>query len=262
MKQTKSALRTVLHHLAFTKPFLETAFSIEAWLASRWVSGAHRRLMAVQWGLPPQPEHFDHQIDLFYGWLASRSSLWQERGVFGSLALRGGDVLELACGDGFNARNYYSLRSRHVIACDFDPKAIETARRKNSVSNVSFVLADIRTAMPAGEFDNIVWDAAIEHFTPDEIEQLLRHIKSRLTSEGILSGYTIVEKSDGTKSLSHHEYEFKSKEDLYRFLAPHFTNVTVFETMYPTRHNLYFWASDGSLPFRSDWPEALSKGRE
>jgi SAM-dependent methyltransferase len=169
----------------------------------------------------------------------------------------GGDLLELACGDGFNARNFYSLRSQRVIACDFDPKAIETARRKNSAPNVEFLLADIRTAMPTGKFENIVWDAAIEHFTPDEIEKILKDIKSRLTDKGILSGYTIVEKPDETKSLSHHEYEFKSKEDLLRFLTPYFKNVTVFETIYPSRHNLYFWASDGSLPFRSDWPNTI-----
>ncbi|MFN3532152.1 MAG: class I SAM-dependent methyltransferase, partial [Candidatus Brocadia sp.] len=191
-----------------------------------------------------------------------RNSLWLERGIFGSLVLQGGDVLELACGDGFNARNFYSLRSRRVIACDFDPKAIDTARRKNTAPNVEFVLADIRSAMPDGKFENVVWDAAIEHFTPDEIQKILKDIKSRLTSEGILSGYTIVGKSDGTKSLSHHEYEFKSKQDLLRFHTPHFKNVTVFETIYPIRHNLYFGASDGCLPFRSAWPSVISESRE
>lgn len=38
-----------------------------------------------------------------------------------------------------------------------------------------------------------------------------------------------------------------------RFLTPHFTNVRVFETIYPDRHNLYFWASDASIPFDADW---------
>jgi SAM-dependent methyltransferase len=145
--------------------------------------------MDVQWGIPPQPEHFDHHIDLFYQWLATRNSLWLERGVFGSLVLRGGDLLELACGDGFSARNFYSLRSRRIVACDFDPTAIATAKKKNAAPNVEYVLADIRTSMPNGKFDNIVWDAAIEHFTPNEIEQLLANIVSRLTTDGILSGY-------------------------------------------------------------------------
>jgi len=123
------------------------------------------------------------------------------------------------------------------------------------------LLADIRTEMPEGKFENIVWDAAIEHFTPQEIAKILYSIKSRLTDDGILSGYTIVEKADGTKSLSHHEYEFKSKEDLLRFFSPHFRNVTVFETEYPGRHNLYFWASDGVLPFDVSWSKAVAYHR-
>lgn len=240
----------------------ETLAELECTMARRWVSSAHRRLMTIQWSLPPQPEFFDHQIDLFYHWLATRNSLWLERGVFGSLALRGkGDVLELACGDGFNTRNFYSLRSARVIACDFDPKAIKTARGKNSASNIEFLLADIRTEMPRGIFENIIWDTAIEHFTPDEIVKILGDIKLRLTDDGILSGYTILERNDGTKALSHHEYEFKSKEDLLRFFTPHFRNVTVFETEYPERHNLYFWASDGVVPFGPGWFKAVTYHR-
>lgn len=167
-------------------------------------------------------------------------------------------MLEIVCGDGFNARNFYSLRSELVVACDFDPKAIKTAQGKNSAPNIEFLLADIRTEMPEGKFGNIIWDAAIEHFTPDEIEKILNGIKSRLTDDGILSGYTIVERADGTKSLSHHEYEFKGKEDPLRFFQPHFRNVTVFETEYPERTNLYFWASDGVLPFGLGWSKAVT----
>jgi len=86
----KSVLKT---KLTLIKPFLERLFEIESWIASRWVHSAHKRLMAVQWRLPPQPEHFDHQIDLFYFWLKSRNSLWLERGVYGSLTLGGGMYL-------------------------------------------------------------------------------------------------------------------------------------------------------------------------
>ena len=82
------------------------------------------------------------------------------------------------------------------------------------------------------------------------------------TSGGVLSGYTIVENVSGIKMLTHHEYEFKSKEDLLRFFVPHFKNVTVFETIYPSRHNLYFWASDGVLPCGCGWRSAISKSRE
>ena len=236
------------------KSVAEALFGVEARLAAAWARSAHRRLYKAQWVLKPEPEWFDHRLDLYWQWLADRNPLWLERGVFGNLALKGGSVLELACGDGFNARNFYSLRSQRVVACDFDPTAIAAARRNHAASNVDFVLADIRTQMPEGVFENIVWDAAIEHFTPDEIAAIMANIKGRLAPQGVLSGYTIVELASGNKHLSTHEYEFRDMQDLHRFLAPHFGNVKVFETHYPSRHNLYFWASDGVLPFAPDWP--------
>ena len=235
------------------KRLAEGLFGAEARIAAAWASAAHRRLFKAQWALKPEPEWFDHSIDLYAQWLTDRNPMWVERGVFGGLALKGQDVLELACGDGFNARNFYSLRSRRVVACDFDETAISTARRKNAAPNVEFFLADIRTAMPEGMFENIVWDAAIEHFTPVEIAAIMGNIKQRLARGGVLSGYTIVEPEHGGKHLHTHEYEFRDMADLHGFLAPHFKHVKVFETKYPTRHNLYFWASDEVIPFAPEW---------
>lgn len=225
----------------------------EATVSRALVKRAFKNLYLLQWTRSETPEFFDHEIDLYWQWGSNRSSFWVERGVFSSLALKGKNVLELACGDGFNAKHFYSLRSANVVACDFDESALRIARRKNSAPNVQFVLADIRNEMPSGNFDNVIWDAAIEHFTVEEINSILMEIKTRLTQDGVLSGYTIVERSDGKKSLHHHEYEFKSKDDLLRFLSPSFRNVTVFETIYPNRHNLYFWASDETLPFMPNW---------
>jgi cyclopropane fatty-acyl-phospholipid synthase-like methyltransferase len=173
------------------------------------------------------------------------------------LALEPGcNVLELCCGDGFNAHYFYSIRAGSILSVDFDPKAVNYANKHFSAPNVSYALADIRTQMPEGTFDNIVWDAAIEHFTETEIASVMADIKKRLRPDGILSGFTIVERTDGKKMLVHHEYEFKSKEDLARFFLPHFKNVKVFETIYPDRHNLYFWASDGIVPFMDGWKAA------
>ena len=105
--------------------------------------------------------------------------------------------------------------------------------------------------------ENVVWDAAIEHFTPDEIASILRNITKRLTPAGILTGYTIVEWSTGEKLLEHHKYEFKNADDLRSMLTPYFRNVRMLETSYPVsllgkaypdRHNSYFWTSDRELP--------------
>ncbi len=103
-------IKVVREAARLVKPFLEKIVAIEAKLASKWASSSHKRLLWIQWGLPPQPEYFDHHIDLFFQWRATRNPLWLERGVFSQLALSsGGVVLELCCGDGFNARNFYSL---------------------------------------------------------------------------------------------------------------------------------------------------------
>jgi SAM-dependent methyltransferase len=204
---------------------------------------------------PPQPEWFDHYCDQFYLFRKTQNPLWVERGTFGLLAIEeGANVLELCCGDGYNSFHFYSIRANKVVSVDFDKDAIPHAKKYNQAKNVEFSLCDIRYNMPDGVFDTVVWDAAIEHFTEDEIANIMSNIKTRLKPNiGILSGYTIVESPTGQKSLSHHEREFRSKEDLKSFFTPHFNNVKVFETIYPSRHNLYFFASDGVLPFDKNW---------
>lgn len=190
---------------------------------------------------------------MYYSWFHSRESFPVERGVFSSLAItRNSRVLELCCGDGFNTHHFYSLRASHVVAIDFDDEAIRWARRNYRASNVIFQTGDIRFDLPDTLFDNIVWDAAIEHFTETEIMDLMSKIKSILVPDGTLSGYTIVEPSHGGKHLHQHEYEFHSKEDLARFFSPFFKNVQVIETVFPLRTNLYFFASDGLLPFERE----------
>ncbi len=208
----------------------------------------HFAQFAVQWGFNPRPEWFDHYLDQHWQWSAKNNGLWVERGVFSRLVLRpNAKMLEICCGDGFNARHFYSSRASSIIALDFDKDAIPHAKRYNYAPNITYIQQDIRIGLPAGPFDNIVWDAAIEHFTETEIDQIMRELVQRLGSDGILSGYTLTEAADGRKSNALHEYEFKDKEDLRRFFTPHFTNVKVWETIYPTRHNLYFVASQAPI---------------
>lgn len=245
-------------HKSLLKKILEYIFQIECLISKKWVEGAHSRLFYVQWGIGSCPEWFDHHQDLYWHWTKTGNSLWLERGVFSSLALQNGKTLELSCGDGFNAKNFYAHRSSRVVACDFDVTAIRNAKLKNRSDNVEYRLLDIRGDLPEGRYENIIWDAAIEHFRPTEIDLILKKISEKLVENGVFSGYTIVEKADGQKSLDHHEYEFKSKEELQALLKAYFRNVIVFETIYPSRHNLYFWAGNGVIPFFEKWPNFVN----
>jgi cyclopropane fatty-acyl-phospholipid synthase-like methyltransferase len=226
-------------------------------LVRKFSAFTHYSQFAVQWYPKPRPEWFDHYLDQHWQWSATNNSLWVERGVFSRLVMKpNSKMLEICCGDGFNARHFYSSQASSIIALDFDKDAIPHAKRYNSAPNITYIQQDIRKGLPAGTFDNIVWDAAIEHFTLEESAQLLTAMKKRLGATGILSGYTIVENTSG-KSLSHHEYEYKSKEELAEILKRFFGNVLVFENVsrdqIEQRHNLYFMASDAELPFDAGW---------
>jgi len=121
-------------------------------------------------------------------------------------------------------------------------------------------VANSRARSGSGSFAHILGiDDAVERANRlarlmDEDQPLGR----ALTPGGVLSGYTIVERQAG-KSHHEHEYEFKSKEDLLRLIEPYFRNVRIFETIYPSRHNLYFFAGDAVLPFDAAWPPQIAR---
>lgn len=225
----------------------------------RRISAATHYLQYVlDWGIRPVPGWFDHHLDLQYLWHKTRTPLSWERGIFNLLAIReGAKLLELCCGDGFNAYYFYSIRAGSVFAVDLDAEAIRSANRYYVAPNLRYEIADIRTQMPDELFDNIVWDASLEYFNEEEIERLMRSIKARLGSNGVLSGYSIIQ----NYCHDEHKYIFKSKSDLLNFLQPYFKNVKIFETQYPSRHNLYFYASEGGLPFDDEWPFQLVSSR-
>src|SRR5258708_4736272 len=140
----------------------------------------HFAQFAVQWGFNPRPEWFDHYLDQHGHWSEKNNVLGVEGGVFPLLVLRpNAKMLEIFCGDGFSARHFYSSRASSIIALDFDKDAIPHAKRYNYAPNITYIQQDIRIGLPAGPFHNIVWDAAIEHFTETEIYPILRELVAR-----------------------------------------------------------------------------------
>jgi SAM-dependent methyltransferase len=222
-------------------------------LSRRLDSITHKFQFLVEWGID-NPEYFDHFIEQHFMWRKDRHAVCWERGVMSSLALdvqstvEKPKVLELCCGDGFNTYHFYSIKASHITAVDFDESAIKFARKRNAAPNVSYQVVDIRKGVPGGSFNNVIWDAAIEHFTEQETDDILVSLKGVLVSGGILSGYTLLEKGFGKLHLHQHEREFVSKEDLAQVLLKHFRNVQVIQTTSPERENLYFFATDGILP--------------
>jgi SAM-dependent methyltransferase len=240
------------------------------WGAVKAATRALRRLAALghhfqfiyEWRLMAQaPEWFDHYTDMYWRWHVSRNPMSWERGIFGLLAMRQGcRVLDLCCGTGFFAYYFYSGRAGAIVAMDYSAAAIAQAKRNFQAPNIDYRQGDIRTQLPDGPFDNAVLNAALEYFTPQEVETLLDSIKARLTSDGILGGNSIVARRSGVAHLAQKQ-EFFSREELAALLKRHFANVAVFTTTFvdpgADRTNLYFFASDGPVPLAPGWADLL-----
>ena len=213
------------------------------WFMRLLVGWTHFAQFAVQWGIKPRPEWFDHFLDQYWQWAQRTTACGSSAACFpgsSSKRIRGCSRSAAATVSirGTSIRPEPGPSSRSISTRMQFRTPGDTIPRRTLPSK-----QDIRAGLPEGPFDNIVWDAAIEHFTEKEIDTIMGAIVERLGADGILSGYTLTEDKTGKKSNALHEYEFKDKEDLRRFFTPHFKFVRVWETIYPTRHNLYFVAS-------------------
>jgi phospholipid N-methyltransferase len=210
---------------------------------------SHHFQYRVEGFLRPSAEWFDHEIDVHWQWVARQRSMFLERGVLNTLAMRpGAEILELCCGDGFNTHRFYAGRGSRILAVDYNPSALRHARRYHNRANIEYRKCDLRSEFPDGSFDNIIWDSAIHHFSKPEATAILTSANARLRPAGILSGYTVIE--------PHSEYAFtrtpfSSPDELADLLGGVFTHVAVRETPDALRRNLYFFASDTreALPF-------------
>ena len=255
-------LANVSRRLAASEDFAEFYDSIDRFAEITRVLGrfAHSAKSFCDWNIAPVPEFTDHLTNQYFLWPEHKRTFWLEGAVFCALAMkRGGRYLELCCGGGFYSDMFYASIAGEIIAVDFDPRAIEIARRQHPRDNVRYEIVDIREGLPAGPFDGVVWDGAIEHFSTSEIAVVMAEIKRNLVPGGLLSGYTVAETADGRQHPDH-EQAFSSMSDLGACLKPYFKNVLVFESIHstiaPMRHNLFFFAGDGVLPFDADWPHS------
>jgi len=209
----------------------------------------YRKRLEHAWGgTNPIPEHFEHRIDQ-YLW-RYRNSFWVERGVFNNICINANArILELACGDGFFAHHFYSHLADSIECIDIEQQAIQYAKKYHSFRNkVQYYCEDIMTYIPKNTYTNIIWDAAIEHFSPEDIHSILKRYIKYLEPSGILSGYTLQEKESGILQHSDHLCEMRNKEHLASFFTPYFKNVLILETLSSERVNYYFFASNGPLP--------------
>lgn len=226
--------------IGITWPF----FAVLAAVSRFTYKGALKVRFRSEWDRPPTPEWFDHEYDLafFDRW---RRPHFFERGVYLQEVLKPGMyVLDLCCGDGSVTALFIAPIAECVVGVDFDASAIRAAKRKyGRFQNIRFDVQDIRKlSVPPMNYDVIAWDAAIEHFTQDEVIAIMASIRRSLKPGGLLVGSSIA-KSDHIQHHDH-EHEFNGVADMRAFLERHFKNVVTWDRKHSDRTSLYFRCSD------------------
>jgi SAM-dependent methyltransferase len=107
------------------------------------------------------------------------------RYYFASRFVRGKEVLDLGCGEGYGS-NILSKYAKYVIGIDYDKKIINHASRKYRKRNLKFIqaLATNISDLNGKKFDVIVCFETIEHLEDHDI--LLSEIRNVLKNTGIL----------------------------------------------------------------------------
>jgi SAM-dependent methyltransferase len=144
---------------------------------------------------------------------------------------------------------------------DANREALAHARHVNPAPNVRYLQGDIRGELPAGPFDNVIWDAALTHFSDDEVQSILRNVRAVLRPGGVLSGQTDYETAG---DYSYAVISVPDSELLADMLGRVFPHVYIRRSDDGPRVNYYFFCSDEAraLPFSPGHQEVLVRSAD
>jgi SAM-dependent methyltransferase len=220
---------------------------------------AHNLKFVCDLQIPPSSVYVDQYLNQFLLMSVAKRTWWVEGPAFCGLAIeQGARVLELGCGTGYYTDVFYAPFASDVVAIDIDPRAIETARRLHQAKNIRYEVMDFREELPAGPFDTVVWTPTIFAYSPDDVDAMMPKLRATMVDGARLCGFTCIEVEQAGPGILWHD-----TRSLAERLKRYFANVLAFErvhsTMRPPRHELFFFASDGTLPLDPQWPHAVRR---
>jgi 2-polyprenyl-3-methyl-5-hydroxy-6-metoxy-1,4-benzoquinol methylase len=177
------------------------------------------------------PDNPNHAVDF---WTASASQ------VIFHLPL-GGKLLDVCSGDGWYDYIFYRLRASQIDCIDMGIKTLEQARRLHSASNINYISADVLSFdYPNNYYDTVVCRSAIEHFSLENQQNLIKKIYKTLKPGGFFVGDT--PKGSGKKMLNAHENEWSDEADAISALSSSFPNIKI-NMLTSAQRTTIFWAA-------------------
>jgi SAM-dependent methyltransferase len=179
----------------------------------------------LDWELSREAPHFfDFRSGVFaFGFGdAPPSSHMLDRAAMARDTIADGDcVLDIGCGDGFFTRRFYSDRAGRIDAIDVEPSAIAHAERYHPHPKISYARCDaVAGRFPATEYDAVIWNGAIGHFSEADTATVLQKIRDCLRPSGVFVG----SESLGLEGHDHHQF-FNDEQAVQRLFRPYFRYV-------------------------------------
>lgn len=206
-------------------------------IAVKWLLRVYKSKFRLDWEFSKIPPHFyDHRMGMAEFAFSERTygCYSYYRGFYSSEVIRANDsLLDIGCGDGFFTKRFLSTKSKHVDGIDIEPSAIECAKRNNSAENIKYHILDaVAVDFPQKNYDVIVWDGAIGHFSPNTLDTVLAKIANTLSKDGVFVG----SESLGREG-SDHLTQFDSLDDLGNLFLKYFRYVEVSSQDYEINGN-------------------------
>ncbi len=151
------------------------------------------------------------------------------RYLFAAQCVRGLDVLDIACGEGYGSA-LLAASAASVVGVDVSPEAVAHAERKYSLKNLRFQTGDCRSIpIESASVDVVVSFETIEHL--EEHEVFMSEIRRVLKPGGLLimsSPDREKYESRGVKNNPFHNKEL-SHSEFAALLRQHFRHVVLLE---------------------------------
>ena len=228
----KKRIHAIIKRISYWKESVKGGGLYREKLLLRLLQIHYQSKIRRQWSLSPAPPHFfEQRVGVFdFAFTEStRGATAYSRGFYSAEMIRDGDkLLDIGCGDGFFSRRFFQEKCSAIDAIDIESSAIETAKRFNHSPKINYQEMDITAGeLPARDYDVVVWDGAIGHFSAESMKSMLTKIKKSMKSDGVFTG----SESIGFAGYDHLQ-QFYSLEDFHKLFKNYFRYVQLKSVSY------------------------------